>query len=147
VSPFRFRLSRILRLRENLRDEHRQLLGAAQMTTDLIRDQIAALHHQIAESRRDNRTDARSLNIDRLLDADRFETNLVAQLHTAQEQHQLAEAEVDRHRQILIESDREVKTLEKLRQHQVMRHRLDDNRRQAKQLDTIAIERLSDSGV
>jgi flagellar export protein FliJ len=134
-------------LRENLRDEHRQQLGVAQQAADLIRDRIAGLYQQIAESRRDNRADARLLNIDRLLDADRFETTLAAQLLAAQEQHQLAETEVDRRRQILVESDREVKTLEKLRHHQAMRHQLDDQRRQAKQLDTIAIERLSDSGV
>jgi flagellar export protein FliJ len=49
-------------------------------------------------------------------------------------------AEVDRRRQSLVEADREVKVLEKLREQQLARHNTEQAKREIKQLDAVAIQ-------
>jgi flagellar export protein FliJ len=47
--------------------------------------------------------------------------------------------EIDRRRQSLLEADREVRTLEKLRENQIEAHRQNKNRQEIKRLDEAAL--------
>ena len=47
-------------------------------------------------------------------------------------------AEIERRRQALVEADREVRVLEKLRQRQAEQHRRDEDLREVKRLDEVA---------
>jgi flagellar protein FliJ len=145
MSAYRFRLSTLLRLRENLRDECRQQLSTAQKAEDILMNRIAELNDRLFEVRGQSRVASQPgiVNVDRLLDAGRYEIALKAQRQAADEQRQAVQAEVERRRQSLVEADREVKTLEKLREQQTTRHRLEENRREIKQLDATAIQRAS----
>jgi flagellar FliJ protein len=144
VSTFRFRLSSLLRLRENVRDEYRQKLADAQRAEVIIRARIDALNSVLTDLHGQSEIASRpgAIDVDRLLDADRYEMTVTAQLQATLNQQIAATAEVELCRQSLVEADREVKTLEKLRQQQAMRHQLDENRRQIKQLDEAAVQRL-----
>jgi flagellar protein FliJ len=139
---FRFRLSTLLRLRENLRDECRQQLAAAQRAHQIILDRIAQLEAEFADLRLriGDFCAPGPLNVDRLLDAGRYELALKGQRSAADEQRQTVEAEVERRRQALVEADRAVKTLEKLREREATRHRQDEQRRESKLLDATALQ-------
>jgi flagellar export protein FliJ len=132
-------------MRENLRDECRQQLSAAQRAEEIIHSRIAELNGELAKLR--DRAEIAccpgTINVDQLLDAGRYEIALKAQRQAADEQRQVVEAEVERRRQSLVEADREVKTLEKLRQQQTTKHQLEQHRREIKQLDAAAIQLAS----
>jgi flagellar protein FliJ len=144
VSAFRFRLSSLLRLRENVRDEYRQKLVDAQRAEDIIHARINALNRVLTDLHGQSEIASRpgAIDVDRLLDTDRYKMTVTAQLQMALNQQIAATAEVELCRQALVEADREVKMLEKLRKQQAVWHQLDENRRQIKQLDETAIQRL-----
>jgi flagellar FliJ protein len=142
MASFRFRLSTLLRMRENLRNECRQHLVEAERAEDIILVRIAELNDELAVLRRHCDTVSRpgAINVDRLLDAGRYEMILKTERQAADEQRQTVAAEVDRRRQSLLEADREVKVLEKLREQQLARHNTDQAKREIKQLDAVAIQ-------
>jgi len=143
VFSFHFRLARLLRLRETARDESRQNLSAAQQAEDRIRARIAALNDTLTSLRAQtaNASQPGTIEVQRLLEADRYEITVQSQLQVALDQLQAASAEVDRCQDVLVEADREVKKLEKLRQHQVSLYERDENRRAIKQFDEAAARR------
>ncbi|HEY2882375.1 MAG TPA: flagellar export protein FliJ [Pirellulales bacterium] len=134
-------MSTLLRVRENLRNECHQHLAAAEEAAEIIRNRIADLDEEIVGLRRQTREASLPgpVNIDRLLDAGRYETTVRAARQAAMEQLQTISAEVERRRQALVEADRNVKSLEKLREQQLNRHRAEEARREIKQLDERAI--------
>jgi flagellar export protein FliJ len=145
VCAFQFRFSRLLRLRENVRNECRQNLATAQKAEDVIQTRVHAINNTLTDLRSQAQAASRpgQIDIDRLLNADRYEATVAAQLQTALQQRKTAAAEVEHRREELIESDREVKTLEKLHQHQAARHGLAENRREVKQLDEATAQQAS----
>jgi flagellar protein FliJ len=142
MAAFRFRLATLLRLRENVRDDCRAQLAAAQRAQDIIYARIAELSGEIDQLRQRVGIVSRpgTVDVDQLLEASRYEMTLKAQRQSADEQRRAVEAEVERRRQALVEADREVKTLEKLREQQTTRHQLEQHRRETKQLDATAIQ-------
>jgi flagellar protein FliJ len=145
VKPFRFRPSTLLRLRETARDESRQNLTAAQQTEDQVRAHIAALNNTLTDLRQHSADASRpgTLNVDQLLTADRYKAAIHTQLQTAHSQYRSAAIAVERCRQAVVEADRAVKTLEKLRQRQSAQHQWDENRRSTKELDEISLRKLA----
>jgi flagellar FliJ protein len=76
--------------------------------------------------------------LDRLLDAQRYESVLRAQLNVYREQAMRVAEEIERRRQLLIEADRDVHILEKLREKQLARHNDELAREEMKELDELA---------
>jgi flagellar protein FliJ len=142
MPPFRFRLTTLLRLRENVRDERRQQFSAAQRAEDIVAARIAELDAELGNLREHCQTASRAgpINVDQLLAAGRYEMTLQAEKQTAQTQRAAVAAEVERRRQTLVEADREVKTLDKLQEQQLVKHRAEENRRDIKQLDAMALQ-------
>jgi flagellar FliJ protein len=145
VPNFRFRLSGLLRFRENVRDQYRQNLAVAQRTEDVIRSRVAALNDTLDDLQRQSEIASLpgAIDVDRLLGAHQYEMIIKEKLQATLAQQQAATAEVERQRQTLLDADREVKTLERLRQQQAMRHHLDENRREIKQLDAVVLQRFA----
>jgi hypothetical protein len=81
MPPFRFRLSTLQHLRENVRDECRQQLAEAQRAEDILAARIAELDDEIAFIRQHAKTASQvgPINVDRLLDAGRYEMALRAE--------------------------------------------------------------------
>ena len=117
----------------------------AQKAEDILVNRISELNGNLTEMRRQSHVASRpgTINIDRLLDAGRYEFALKAQRQAADEQRQAVLLEVERRRQSLVEADREVKTLEKLREQQATRHRQEESRQEIKRLDATAIQRAA----
>jgi len=141
VADFRFRLTTLMRLRRTARDERRQEVAVAQRLEQTSYERIAKFDCELAELR--NRSDAIGqagpIDIDRLRDTARYQSLLAAQRQAAQRELEGCSAHVNHLRQLLVEADRELKTLEKLQARQQERHRSRQHKRELGQLDEAAI--------
>jgi flagellar FliJ protein len=144
MPPYRFRLTTLLRIREAERDEKRASLADAQRAQDIVGAQIEQLQNDLGHLQRENALLARPgrVDVDALVDRQRFELLLKARRQQAEEQHRLVTAEVQRRREVLIVADQEVRVLERLRETQRDRHRSEEERRQHKHLDEIAAQQF-----
>ena len=139
---FRFRLETLLRLRIAERQERRAELAKALRAEEMLRaDQtrLAVEQGEIAERARTLKSPG-AANVDALLSAHRYEVVLAAKARQlAQQMIQIA-AETERRRQVLLEADRQVRVLEKLRERQVAAATAEANRVETSQLDELAIQ-------
>jgi len=140
MAKFKFRLATLLRLREETRDQRRAELAEAYHADDLLQQQIQeadqALNDLLDECRK--AAGPGVIDIDRLIAAGRYELALRAQQKELVGQRERVVAEIERRRQTLVEANREVRVLEKLRENQAKRHREEENRREVKRLDEVA---------
>ena len=116
--------------------------GSASAPEDILTARIAELDDEIAFIRQQSKIASQvgPINVDRLLDAGRYEMALRAERQSAAGQRETVAQEVQRRRQALVDADREVKSLEKLRERQLERHRHEESRHESKQLDAIAVQ-------
>jgi flagellar protein FliJ len=137
---FHFRLATLLRLRETERDERRLELAEVQREDDILLGQLNLLHEEWDLLKKHCRKAAGPgpLDVERLREGRRYELALRAEeQRLTAERARLAE-EIERRRAALAAADQEVKTLEKLRERQAARHRLEEDRRAIRQWDEIA---------
>jgi flagellar FliJ protein len=146
LAQFRFRLATLLRLREVTRDERRSELAEAYQAAGVLAEQEGRL----AEELRDNLQCIRDashpgeLDVDALLGRHRHQLLLAAQRQFLDRQRQQVEAEIELRRQRLLEADRDVKALEKLRERKRDRFKYEEHRKETKQLDEVAARRGSE---
>ncbi len=140
MAKFKFRLATLLRLRELARDERRAQLAQAYRAQDLLDEQKRQIEEHLAEMRHRARLVAApgEIDVDRLLEARRFEMVLLAQREHADRQREMIGIEIERRRTAVVEANREVQVLDNLRARQHERHRAEENRREIKHLDEIA---------
>jgi len=140
MSTFKFRLATLLRLREMARDQRRAQLAEAYQAEEAILRERRRVSDHLSELMAECRASAApgELDLDRLLDARRFEVTLRAEHQDLTEKHEAVRAEVDKRREALVESNRSVRVLELLRERQLEQHREREKVREIKQLDEIA---------
>jgi flagellar FliJ protein len=139
MPSFKFRLTTMLRLREATRDERRGLLAQAYAAQQKLADQRHELERQMGEHRSAKLQGAKGrLDVDRLLDANRYQLVLQAEMNVLTRQEAVLEAETEKRRQALVAADRDVRVLEKLRDKQYQRFLEQEAVLQGKQLDEIA---------
>jgi len=138
---FNFRLTTLLRLRIAERDQRRADLAKALRAEELLRTQQAALRSEQTEMAERGRAlkSPGAGNVDALLHTHRYEIVLTARLRQLVAQTAEVAAETERRRLALVEADRQVRVLEKLREKQAAAYRHDQQRREAKQFDETAI--------
>ncbi|MGD0900873.1 MAG: flagellar export protein FliJ [Thermoguttaceae bacterium] len=144
MSAFRFRFTPVLRLREATREERRAALAEAYRVDDVLRRRLEAVAAEIERLRGISRQAASPgpVDVDRLVETQRYQLALQIQQAQIAAQRDNMAAEIQRRRQALLEADREVRVLEKLRQRQAERHRLEEDRRETKRLDEVARQKL-----
>jgi flagellar FliJ protein len=132
-----FRLSTLLRLRLEARDERRAELAKALRAERMLEQQQETLARETGEilDRSRKLAGPGEVDLDALIQNQRY--GLLLKARGAQLAEQLAQvvAEVARRRAALVEADREVRTLEKLRDKHTAVERLADERREQKLLD------------
>lgn len=140
MADFRFRLTTLLKLRETTRDERRRQLADGFRAAATLQERIDETHGQLADVRDICATATRPglVTLDRLLDAQRYETALRGQLQVYEQQSARVAEEIEHRRQLLIEADRDVRVLEMLREKQWERHRERLARDEIKLLDELA---------
>jgi flagellar export protein FliJ len=139
MPPFRFRLQTLERLREAARDACREQLADALRVDDRLREQETELQTQIALARSLQIVPAGGrVDVDRLLQAQRYEASVTLEVRHVQDQRKQLAAEIERRRAALVEADREVKSLEKLKEARLAEHRQQEQRQEMKLLDEVA---------
>jgi flagellar protein FliJ len=137
---FHFRLNTLLRLRVAERDQRRAELAKALRAEAMLRVEIEALGERQAAAKELGRQlkSPGAADIDALLQTHRYQTVLAAQHRQFASQLEQVEAEAERRRQALVEADRQVRVLEKLRTRQAADYRQGQERLEAKQFDELA---------
>jgi flagellar protein FliJ len=142
MARFVFRLTALLRLRESRRDECRAALAEAYRVDEVLKRQLDGLARELDLLREFCRRKASpgSIDVDRLVEAQRYELVARAQHRHVAQQRETVAAEIERRRQALVEADREVRVLEKLRDRQAEQHRREEEVREVKRLDEVATQ-------
>lgn len=145
MALFQFRFATLLKLREATRDARQAELNQALQAAEVVRGNMADIEREIDGLRAYARQAAasRELNVDQLLAAQRYE--LVLRAHQKDLEQQLArvEEEIEKRQQALMEANREVRVLEKLRERLHERFRQEEERRLMAQIDEIAQRRVT----
>jgi flagellar FliJ protein len=138
---FRFRLETLLRLRLAERDQRRTDLAKALRAEELLRGEEQTLEgRQIEAAARSRQLKSPgAANVDALLETHRYEVVLAAQRRQLKQQIAQVETETERRRQALVEADRQVRVLEKLRERRVAAWKKENERQEVKQFDELAI--------
>jgi flagellar FliJ protein len=139
MPKFKYRLATLLRIREAARDERQIELAEAYHADDVLRqheEQITAEIAGLKESCREAMAPG-TVDVDRVLTSQRYEMLLRAHGVQLGKQREQVGAEIERRRQLLVQANREVRVLEKLRERQVERHRDEEARREVKLLDEV----------
>lgn len=141
MPPFRFRLETLVRLRLVERDQRRAELAKAQQAEAVLVGQIDEIERQRGELTGQLRQLASpgQANIDALVRAHRYELTLITQVKQLAGQLVQVRAEVDRRRQALVEADRGVRVLEKLRERQQTAHQAHQAKLEMRQFDELAL--------
>ncbi|MGE0606126.1 MAG: flagellar export protein FliJ [Pirellulales bacterium] len=145
MPTYRFRLATLLKLRETTRDERRSQLAEAQRIETLIEEQL----HEVEQSmtgllaERSRSSSPGPINVDRLLDAQRYELTLRSRDRDLRQQLASVRLEVERRRLILAEANREVRVLETLRESQQQQHTSAELTAEQKLLDESALLRYA----
>jgi flagellar export protein FliJ len=115
MSSFRFRLTSIMRLRVRERDKAAQALQQAQLAKQKLLDQIASLEHEIQEQAAfRGQASLGQVDIQRLLDVQRYQMNLLEEIRSIRGNVGLIEQEISKRRAKLVVCEQGVKALEKL---------------------------------
>ncbi len=150
LRKFRFRLATLLKLREATRDEKYARLAQAYEAEETLKEQKTALEEQRRELRQQFHEAAQPgvVNLDQLVESHRYEAVVMADEQVLVDQMKLIGEEIERRRGVLVEADREVRVLERLRETQQNRHREEAMRQEMKELDEVAgqLARRSETG-
>jgi flagellar FliJ protein len=148
MPKYKFRLATLQRIREARRDRERAALAEAFHAEQVLAEHRAALETEQAELREMQRAATRGeyLDVNRLIEAQRYELVLKSRESELIQQQAAVEVEAERRRQVLVEAERDVRALEILDEHQRREHGQQRQRIEAKQLDEVAIQRHGMAG-
>jgi flagellar export protein FliJ len=140
MAKYRFRLDTLLKLREARRDQQRAALAEAFRAEQVLAENRRALADEQAELRMVQRSAAaeRHLDVNRLLEALRYDLVLRANEQELVRQEKLLAVETERRRLALVEADRAVRTLELLDERHRRQHTQRQQRLENKWLDEVA---------
>jgi len=130
----------LLRLRKAARDERREELAQAEFAAEKLRGESQSLQQRADEIRQQMRSGVApgNIDVDQLVAAERFAMTLQVQHRAVNEQIELVAQELQRRRDLLLQADRDVRVLEKLREKHRAQHEQQIAQEELKELDEIA---------
>jgi flagellar FliJ protein len=137
---FEFRLKTLLAVREAARDLARTQLAELLAQQDSLSRRRAHLEREVNDQKQWLRrgTAPGRIDVDRLSTANRYELVLGREISTIMRHEQTLTPEIEGRRQAVVEADREVRVLEKLRERQFEQFRQQRALAEVKQLDEVA---------
>ncbi len=143
MAKYKFRLDTLRKVRQGRRRQQRQALAEAFRAEQVLSESRAELATEETELRAMQRSanSGRYLDVNRLLEAQRYELLLKARGEELAKQATLLAAETERRRQLLVEADRDVRVLELLDERHREEHKRRMQRLDVKQLDEAALNR------
>jgi flagellar FliJ protein len=140
MAKYTFRLNTVQKVREAHRDQQRASLAEAFRAEQVLagnRAQLVVEEQELRELQR-SASQGQYLDVNRLLEAQRYELLLKAQSQELAKQAMLLAAETERRRQMLVEADRDVRVLELLDERHRQAHDRQQQRAETKRLDEAA---------
>jgi flagellar FliJ protein len=140
MAKFKYRFATLLKIRESAREERQRELAEAYHADEVLRqrqEDIAAEITGLKGASRDAVAPG-TIDVDRLLSTQRYEMLLRAQSGQIGKHREQIGVEIERRRQAVVQANREVRVLEKLRERQAERHRDEEACRDIKLLDEVA---------
>jgi flagellar export protein FliJ len=143
MSKYQFRLETLRRLRIVHRDQQRSALADAFRAEQVLAEHRAELDREHAELRGIQRAAIESphLNVSQLVEAQRYQSILVARDQQLADQSRRLAEEIERRRLVLVEADRAVRVLDLLDERHQREHRRQAERQETKRLDEVAMTR------
>ncbi len=140
MSHFEFRLDSLLKLRQAECQRRRAEVEEAFRAQQQLSEQIGQTRREIDEMRQRSLADAAPGRIDvaRLSNAQRYQQVLRGQLLSLSQQQSQWVVELEERRLALVEADRQLRVLEKLRDRHLRVHQGEQQRREIKALDEVA---------
>ena len=140
MARFNFRLKTLMKIREATRDERALNLAEAVKAEQTLDAQASQFHGQVHDLQQEyrNLTQERMVDVDRLLDVQRYQQILRAQREDLLQKKAMVTTEVQRRRQLLLEADQEVRVLEKFREKKWQRFQVEEKKIVQKELDEVA---------
>ncbi|MDP6467787.1 MAG: flagellar FliJ family protein [Pirellulaceae bacterium] len=141
MSQFKFRLETLMKLRQADRQQRRAELAETYRADGILARQADLVTLEISEMRKRCLAAASPgrVDVDRLVAIQRFEQVLRAKARVLTQRKSRLIEEIEKRRLALVEADRQVRVLEKLRDRQLETHRTDELRREVKTLDEVAL--------
>jgi flagellar protein FliJ len=141
MTQFRFRLESLLKLRMAERDHRREELANAYRADQVLQQRQESVKEELVEAQRQSKEYSApgTIHVDRLLCTHRYELILHAQLQQIHRQRQVIATEIERRRQALVEADRELRILEKLREKHSIAFEYNEHKADIRRLDEIAL--------
>ncbi len=141
MAEFHFRLATLLKLRESERNERRLRLAEAREAERILGERIAELENEREDISRQSRDAVRPgpLNLDRVVQTSRFELLVEAQLRAMQDRNNQLQEELERRHEALVEADRGVRVLEKLRERWLADYQRQQLKLEQKELDALGL--------
>ena len=126
-----------MKIRRTTRDERQSQLARAYEAERVLEQQQVELDQQRTAIKQVSRnvSGPGTVNVETLLGVNRYELVLESQGRVLRERGQQLEAEIQKRRQSLINADRDVRVLEKLRERQQIDHGNKERRLEIKQTD------------
>jgi flagellar export protein FliJ len=141
MARYEFKLETLQKVREAKRAERRVSLAEAFRAEQVLAEKGAELTAEEMELRRlqKSATEGKYLDVNRLLEAQRYELLLKSRAQELNKQATLLAAETERRRLSLVDADRDVRVLEMLDERHRQEHRRQQQRLETKQLDEVAM--------
>lgn len=136
-----FRLQPLIKLREAERDERRAELAKAYQAETILQEQIRQIDTDVAAAHasRQAMSAPGKLNVDQMIEGHRYQMLLVVQRKKLLEQQQLLLQEIERRRLAVVEADRQLKILEKLKDRQAAAQMAAAHKLETRQMDEVAL--------
>ena len=140
MPKYKFRFETLQKVREARRTQQRLALAEAFRAEQVLMEKRAELSAEESALRalQHSAREGKYLDVNRLIEAQRYELLLKARGQEFAKQATLLAAETERRRQTLVEADREVRVLELLDERHRKEHNLRRERQEMKRLDEAA---------
>jgi flagellar export protein FliJ len=141
MAKYKFKLETLQKVREARRVERRVSLAEAFRAEQVLKEKRAELAAEEMELRRlqKSATSGKYLDVNRLLEAQRYELLLKSQAQELAKQASLLATETERRRLALVDADRDVRVLEMLDERHWREHDRQQQRLETKLLDEVAM--------
>ena len=138
MAKFTFRLEGMLAIRSAHRDCQRLALVETQAAVHRVNVRIAVIEVELRALTPERSAGPGAVDTTRLIACHRYAATLRDDNGRCQEELATLAREIDARRQALVEADREVRSLQKLREKQLARFQLDQQRREQREMDEMA---------
>jgi flagellar FliJ protein len=136
MHDFKFKLQAVLRMRERERDQASQAVQQAQLALHKLHKRIDALQLEYT-TQQPLQTAASGQPVDtqRLLESQRYQMHITQEILNLQTDKNKIQAEIERRRLALIDKEKQVRSLEKLKERQLAQFRIATAKKEQLSLD------------